>query len=92
MIKTIDDILCITSESNDKNEKKEIYLVLENNNLTEALFNVIKNGYEPRIKFEAGIISEIKIKFNKTKYIIKTQNLLKTSCNGCITLTDEKNI
>ena len=30
------------------------------------------------------------MKFDKTKYIIKTQNLLKTSCDGCITLTDEK--
>ena len=30
------------------------------------------------------------MKLCKTKYIIRTQNLLKTSCDGCITVGDEK--
>ena len=29
------------------------------------------------------------MKFGKTKYIIRTHNLLKTSCDGCITVDDE---
>ena len=85
MIKNIDDILNIKVDE----KTKEIYLVSEDNKLSELFFNLVNSGYEPRIRFQAGIISEIKMKFNKTIYIIKTQNLIKTSADGCIAVCDE---
>ena len=85
MIKNIDDILNIKVDE----KTKEIYLVSEDNKLPELFFNLVNSGYEPRIRFQAGIISEIKMKFNKTIYIIKTQNLIKTSADGCIAVCDE---
>ena len=48
----------------------------------------MKSGYEPRISFQS-IITEIRLKLGKTKYIIKTQNLIKSSCDGCIAVDDE---
>ena len=86
MINNVNDILNIQVDENEK----EINLVLENNDLLKALFYLLNSGYEPRIKFQAGIITEIQMKFNKIKYAIQTQNLLKTSCDGCIAVTDEK--
>ena len=86
MIQNVNEILKIKTDD----ETNEVYIVLENNDLTEALFKLISSGYEPRIRFEAGIVSEIRMKFDKIKYIIKTQNLLKTSVDGCIAVSDEK--
>ena len=45
-------------------------------------------GYEPRIKY-TGIIDEIRVKFNKITYIIKTQNLIKSSSDGWIAVSNE---
>ena len=86
MIQNVNEILKIKTDD----ETNEVYIVLENNDLTEALFKLISSGYEPRIRFQAGIVSEIRMKFDKIKYIIKTQNLLKTSVDGCIAVSDEK--
>ena len=84
MIKCIDDILKI--ETDDKT--KEIYLVPENNNLAELLFQLLNIGYEPRIKY-TGIIDEIRLRLNKITYIIKTQNLIKSSGDGWIAVSNE---
>ena len=70
MIKDINEILKIKGEENE-----EINIVLENNNSTEVFFQLVKSGYEPRISFQS-IITEIRLKLGKTKYIIKTQNLI----------------
>ena len=83
MIKNINEILKIKGEENE-----EINIVLENNNLTEIFFQLVKSGYEPRISFQS-IITEIRLKLGKTKYIINTQNLIKSSCDGCIAVDDE---
>ena len=58
--KCIDDILKITTDD----KTKEIYLVPENNNLAELLFQLLNIGYEPRIKY-TGIIDEIRLRLNK---------------------------
>ena len=68
MIKCIDDILQI--RTGDKT--KEVYLVPENSNLAEIFFQLLNIGYEPRIKY-TGIIDEVRVKFNKITYTIKTQ-------------------
>ena len=85
MITFLNDILNIKTDK----ETKEIYVVSEFNNLTELLFEAIKAGYEPRIKLHAGIITEMRFRFNKITYIVKTQNLIKTSSDGCIAVGDE---
>ena len=84
MINKVDDILKL------KIDEKEVNIVLENNNLTEAFFELVKYGYEPRINFQAGIITGIRMKLNKVLYNIKTQNLVKTSVDGCIVVKNEK--
>lgn len=86
MIKRIDDIFKIEIGE----DEKEVNMVMEDNNLTKAFFDSINSGYEPEIIHQAGIITNIKLDFNNVRYIIKTQNLLKDSCDGCITLNDEK--
>ena len=85
MIKDIDDILKLKL---DKDEQ-EVYLVPELNNLHELFFKVTNSGYEPKITFQAGIITEMRLKLKKVKYIIKTQNLVKSSGDGCIAVRDE---
>ena len=66
MIKDINEILEIKGKDNE-----DINIVLENNNLTEVFFQLVKNGYEPRIGFQL-IITKIRLKLGKTKFIIKT--------------------
>ena len=85
MIKDIDDILKLKF---DKDEQ-EVYLVPELNNLHELFFKVVGSGCEPKITFQAGIITEMRLKLKKVKYIIKTQNLVKSSPDGCIAVRDE---
>lgn len=87
MIDNVNDILQIKFDDNDVSE---VFMILKNNNLNEAFFELVANGYEPKITFQAGVISQIKIKFNKTNYIIKTQNLLNNSCDGAIAVSDEQ--
>eukprot|EP00438_Fugacium_kawagutii_P018169 Skav234138 [mRNA] locus=scaffold1519:11582:14900:- [translate_table: standard] len=85
MIKDVDDITKIEVDD----DVKEVYLTLSSNKLTEAFFKLVSSGYEPNITFQAGIISEIRMKFNKISYIIKTQNLLKNSPDGCVAVNEE---
>ena len=85
MITNLNDILKIETT----NDTKELYIVPENNNLTELFFDLVKSGYEPRIRFQAGIITEIKLKFNKVIYIVKTQHLINSSAHGCIAVSKE---
>ena len=86
MIRCLNDILKLKVDEKDK----EVYLVPEFNNLHELFFEIIKSGYEPRITFQAGIITDIRLKLGDVKYIIKTQNLVKSSVDGCIAVRDEQ--
>ena len=72
----------------DKDEK-EVYLVTELNNLHDLFFKVIASGSEPKITFQAGMFTEMRLRLKKVKYIIKTQNLFKSSPDGCIIVRDE---
>ena len=56
MFSHIDELLKLT-------DKDEYYLVHKDNNLTEVLYQFKKVGYEPYIRYRAGQISELKIKF-----------------------------
>ena len=85
MIKDIDDISKIKLDE----DEKEAYLVPELNNLHDHFFKIIGSGYEPMITFQAGIITKMRLKLKKVKYIIRTQNLVKSSPDGCIAVRDE---
>ena len=86
-----DDLLKFVEPLNPK--KKEVitkYMIPERNNLTEIFFEMVGAGYEPSITLQAGIITQIKARFNRTKFIIKSQNLIRDTADGNITVDDEE--
>ena len=68
MFSHIDELLKLTDQD-------EYYLVHKDNNLMEVLYQFKKVGYEPYIRYRAGRISELRIKFTyksaDTKKIIR---------------------
>ena len=88
MFSHIDELLKLTDQD-------EYYLIHKDNNLTEALYQFKKVAYEPYVRYRAGKISELKIKFtyksSDTKKIIrrKTQahNIPTTTCEDDKTIT-----
>ena len=68
MFSHIDELLKLTDQD-------EYYLIHKNNNLMEVLYQFKKVGYEPYIRYRAGKISDLKIKFTyksaDTKKIIR---------------------
>ena len=73
-------------------EPVTLYLVPEHNNLTRIFFELLSSRYEQQIKFQAGIISEVKLKLKKTTFIVKLNNLITGSSDGRIEANDEKHI
>ena len=80
----------LTMVSEDK-QPVTFYLAPKHNNLTEIFFELLNSRYEPQIKFQAGIITEVRL-LKKTTFIIKTRNLTKEASDGCIDVNDEKHI
>ena len=68
MFSHIDELLKLT-------DRDEYYLIHKDNNLMEVLYQFKKVGYEPYIRYRAGKISDLKIKFTyksaDTKRIIR---------------------
>ena len=85
MFNGIDELLNMI----DTKEPKTIYLIPRNNSLTEKLFELLNVGYEPSITKQGGMIRQIRMKLKKTTFIIKTQNSIKGSVDGSITIDDE---
>ena len=48
------------------------------------LCDLVETGYEPKIRYEAGTISQIKLRFEKKTYIIATQNLVPSCIHGSV--------
>ena len=91
MINSIDDI-------NKHTEHDEYTMIYRRNNLAELYYQSKQAGYEPYIKFTAGVVSELnfrfKVKVSKKQYKtipykVKTQNLIKDSMDGSITVETE---
>ena len=72
-------------------DKDEYYLVHKDNNLTEVLYQFKKVGYEPYIRYRAGQISELKIKFTYTSADTKRIIRRKTQPYNILTQTLEEN-
>ena len=92
MINSIDDI-------NKHTEHEEYTMIYRRNNLAELYYQSKQAGYEPYIKFTAGVVSELNFRFKvrvskkqyKTiSYKVKTQNLIKDSMDGSITVEAEQ--
>ena len=86
----IDDILKLhqPTEEEIKSKKppkeKEYKLIHSKNDLIGVLCDIVESGYEPKIRYEAGTISQIKLRFMKNTYIIATQNLVPSSIDGSV--------
>ena len=78
-------------------EKDEYYLIHKDNNLIDVLYQLKKVGYEPYIRYKAGRISDLRIKFRykhlkkSVVYNVSTQDLSKDTLERDIaTDTEEK--
>ena len=90
MFSHIDELLKLTDED-------EYYLIHKNNDMIDVLYQFKKAGYEPYIRYKAGRISDLRIKFryknlNKSVvYNISTQDLSKDTLERDIaTDTEDK--
>ena len=72
-----------------KSVTKNINIVYENDNLTDLLYQIIESGYEPSIKYQAGSVTHINLQLNKTFFMIKTQQLVPDSLDGCCSVSSE---
>lgn len=77
IIEHIDDILQLREED-------EYNLILEDNDLTKSVYHLKQSGYEPDIRWEAGRITELRVKlkykidtrkYKVILYNVKTQSL-----------------
>ena len=72
------------SQTSQKLRDKEYKLIHSKNDLIGVLCDIVESGYEPKIRYEAGTISQIKLRFMKNTYIIATQNLIPSSIDGSV--------
>ena len=72
-----------------KKEDDAIYLIHHEDDLDELLFQLIAAKHEPQITFQAGRVSRITTKFNNQKFIIESQQLVKSEIDGILCCDDE---
>ena len=77
------------TEEEGKKEDNAIYLIHHEDDLDELLFQLIAAKHEPQITFQAGRVSRIMTKFNKQKFIIESQQLVKSEIDGMLCCDDE---
>ena len=86
----IDDILKLHQPTEEEikskkpQQEKEYKLIHSKNDLIGVLCDLVESGYEPKIRYEAGTISQIKLRFEKKTYIIATQNLVPSCIHGSV--------
>ena len=88
MIQSIDDVLNMLLPL-PLDEKQIINLICKDDKLTEILYDIIDSGYEPSIKYQAGSLTNINLKFNKIIFMIKTQQLVPDSLDGSCSVSCE---
>ena len=86
MITSLNDIMKYT-------EEEQYTLIYDGNDLTKLFYESKQAGYEPQVKFNACIVSELNFRFyiNKRliKYTVKTQNLVTNSIDGSVCVRTE---
>ena len=92
MIDNLDDILEIIKKHGKvkKGEEPRYNLVVRDDNLTGFLFSLEDQGYSSDISHTCCKISNIRLKLNKIKFIIRTQQLIKNGLDGSICVSDEE--
>ena len=96
MIQSLNDIKKYSEQAEYANAKgeAEYTLIYDGHDLAELFYEGKKAGYEPQVKFSAGIVSELNFKFrikkNVIKYKVKTQNLVNNSIDGTISVRTEQ--
>ena len=92
MINCLDDILqLIKDHGKVKKGEEPIYnLVLRDDNLNGFLFSLEDAGYASDISHTCCKITSIRLRLNKIKFIIRTQQLLKNGLDGGICVNDEE--
>ena len=58
--------------------------------MTSLLYEIMEAGYEPSIKYQAGRLTHINLKLNKTFFMIKTQQLVPDSLDGECSVSSEE--
>ena len=86
MITSIDDIPNIVKDNEDE---QTITLIHNENDLIKCCFDLIKSGYHPKIKFLGNRLTQIYCEFNKVKFIIQTQHLIKSEFDGVVCVNNE---
>ena len=93
MIQSLNDIKKFNGEGEYANAA-EYTLIYDGHDLAELFYESKKAGYEPQVKFSAGIVSELNFKFRikkiVIKYKVKTQNLVNNSIDGTISVRTEQ--
>ena len=86
MITSLNDIMKYT-------EEEDYALIYDGNDLSKLFYESKQAGYEPQVKFNACIVSELNFRFyiNKKliKYKVKTQNLVTNSIDGSVCVRTE---
>ena len=85
MIEDVDDLIKITRDSEIINNDESVvyHVILRKNNLNETLFKLMGEcGYTPTISHVSGKIMSMVLSINKTKFIIKTQQLITNGLDG----------
>ena len=89
MIDTIEDLLHLK-------DKDEYILIHRDNDLPKLLHDFKESGYEPFVKYQAGTISELKVRWRIKKlkktidYTIQSQNLSKSKIDEDVVVSSEE--
>lgn len=90
MIDGVDDIVQIIREYDY--EEVEVRLIHRHNNLTDLVYSLMNTGikeYEPTIKYDAGHLTRLELTLNKIRFTIESQQLVKDSLDGDISVETE---
>ena len=75
----------------DLKDKLVYNLIYKTNDLNGLVYEIKKAGYEPKIKYIAGTITLIKLRFfGKLFFNIRSHNLLNDDLHGSITVETEE--
>ena len=89
MIDSINDVLTMIEDAED-DQRVIVNLILKGDDLTGLLYELKEHGgYEPQITYQAGKITFISVKLDKTFFIIRTQQLVPDSLDGECSVSSE---
>ena len=89
MVDSVHDLLKLTRNIKSE-ENQTLYIVLRNNDLVGAFYDLMEIGYAPSVKYNMGTICQLHVKFENIYYIIRNQQLVPDLIgSGDINVEDE---